>query len=157
MFMLSKCVCVVMWNMQSFSSCTRWRRVEWQTYCWFCLMILAASADPTLVVGPRYLPKVILSSGNAMVLALSVVPVESTVLTDVCGPPFHKGLRDFTTHGIYFIGGVRADQALSLNKVIPKTFWGVSLDHFAGTPTLSLQIQPSAACCQGGNGSVWRK
>ncbi len=53
-----------------------------------------------------------------------VIPSNLLNLADVSSPPFHDGLWDLPTRGIDVIGSMRVNQALQLNAVIPKTFWG---------------------------------
>jgi hypothetical protein len=86
-----------------------------------------------------------------------VIPSNFANLTDVSSPPFHDGLWDLPICGIDVIGGVRANQALQFNAVVPKAFWGAPVLIFLReTVRLSSQMQPSAACCQGEYGSVMR-
>ena len=67
-----------------------------------------------------------------------VIPSKLANLTDVSSPPFHDGFWDLPAHGIDVICGVRANQALGLNAVVPKAFRGTSSDHFVGNPMLEL-------------------
>jgi hypothetical protein len=53
-------------------------------------------------------------------------------------PPFHYSLRDLPACGINVIGGMRANQALQFNAVVPKAFWGTRFDHLAGYSLLEL-------------------
>jgi hypothetical protein len=52
------------WIRQWISSLVRCRRVDLQTVCPFNIRILAVKAEPTLVAGPKYPPKVNLTSGK---------------------------------------------------------------------------------------------
>jgi hypothetical protein len=67
-----------------------------------------------------------------------VIPGKLANLTDVSSPPFHYGFRDHSACGIYVIGGMRANQALLFNAVVPKAFWGTISDHFAGYSLLEF-------------------
>jgi hypothetical protein len=67
-----------------------------------------------------------------------VIPGKLANLTDVSSPPFHDGLRNLPTCGIDVIGNMRANQALQFDAVIPKAFWGTSLNHFARYSLLEL-------------------
>jgi hypothetical protein len=50
----------------------RCRSVDLQTVCPFDLWILAVKAEPMLVTGPKYCPKVNLMSGNVGTLSLNI-------------------------------------------------------------------------------------
>jgi hypothetical protein len=50
----------------------RCRRVDLQTVCPFDLMILAVKAEPTLVAGPKYHPKINFTSGKVGTLSQNI-------------------------------------------------------------------------------------
>ncbi len=58
------------WIGQWISSLFRCHRVDLQTVCSFDLRILAVKAEPTLIAGPKYRPKVNLKYGNVGTLSL---------------------------------------------------------------------------------------
>jgi hypothetical protein len=81
-----------------------------------------------------------------------VIQGKLTDLTDVSSPPFHNGLRNLLACDIDVIGSMRANQALQFDAVIPKAFWGTSLDHFAGYSLLEL-MKTALGCLL--PGSIW--
>jgi hypothetical protein len=66
-------LCISWWIGQWISSLFRCRRVDLQTVCPFDLRILVVKAEPTLVAGPKYYPKVNLTSGNVGTLSLKSI------------------------------------------------------------------------------------
>ena len=128
---------------QTVSSGVRCCKVNWQVYCLFCFRILAVSANPTSMAGPRYCPRVILSSGKAIEFAvlqnINQLYQENLQIWLISAvPPFHNGLRDLLNHGKNFIGSVRADQTLEFNGMVPHLFGGTRSDHLVGNLVLKL-------------------
>ena len=82
----------------------RCRRVDLQTVCPFDLMILAVKAEPTLVAGPKYCPRINLTSGKVPKYH-PIIPAKLTYVAYVGGTTGHNGLWHLTIGHIHRITG----------------------------------------------------